>query len=108
MDCACTCLYCQRHCDKLSSRLEATLDFPNLLWAVSQFGNRYQLAAAIGCSESCLSRRLVGRVSFNAEEREVIAKTLGYPTEWLFQEPQPPARVQDPTTATPGLVGARA
>jgi hypothetical protein len=70
------------------------LSFPNLLWAVSQFGNRYRLAAAVGCSESWLSRRLVGRVSFTPEEREVLAKTLGYPTAWLFQEPQPPARIQ--------------
>ena len=74
--------------------MEAILNFPNLLWAVSQFGNRYQLAAAIGCSESWLSRRLIGRVSFSSEEREVIAQTLGYPADWLFQEPHPPARTQ--------------
>ena len=68
------------------------MNFPNLLWAISQFGNRYKLAATMGCSESWLSRRLVGRVSFSSKEREVLAKTLGYPAEWLFQEPQPPAR----------------
>jgi hypothetical protein len=75
------------------------LNFPNLLWAVSQFGNRYKLAAAMGCSESWLSRRLVGRTPFSSEEREVIAKTLGYPAKWLFQEPQPPAREFAPALA---------
>jgi hypothetical protein len=72
------------------------LKFPNLLWAISQFGNRYKFAAVIGHSESWLSRRLVGRTTFNPEEREVIAKTLGYPAAWLFQEPQPPVRVFEP------------
>jgi hypothetical protein len=66
--------------------------FPNLLWGISQFGSRYQFAAAIGRSESWLSRRLVGRVAFSSEERELIARALGYSDEWLFQEPQPPAR----------------
>ena len=70
------------------------MKYPNVVWAISQFGNRYKLAAAIGCSESWLSRRLVGRVALTSEEREVIAKALGYPVEWLFQEPQPPARMQ--------------
>jgi hypothetical protein len=68
------------------------LNFPNLLWAVSKFGAQYQLAAAMGCSESWLSRRLVGRVAFHEIEREVLARTLGYSTDWLFQEPNPPAR----------------
>jgi hypothetical protein len=78
------------------------LKYPNLLWAISQFGNRYKFAAAIQCSESWLSRRLVGRVSFNSEERELIARTIGYPAEWLFQEPQPPARVFAPDLAHAG------
>jgi hypothetical protein len=50
-------------------------------------------------SESWLSRRLVGRTQFSSEEREVIAKALGYPAAWLFQEPQPPARVFAPDMA---------
>ena len=72
------------------------MNFPNLLWAISQFGNRYELAAVIGCSESWASCRLVGRVAFNSKEREVVAKALGYPADWLFQEPQPPARATAP------------
>jgi hypothetical protein len=75
------------------------VNFPNLLWAVSKFGNQYQLAAAMGCGESWLSRRLVGRVAFSQPEREVLARTLGYPAEWLFQEPQPPARIVAPELA---------
>lgn len=74
------------------------MNFPNLLWAVSQFGNQYKLAATIGCSESWLSRRLVGRVAFNSEDREIIAKALGFPVDWLFQKPQPPT-----SATTPGL-----
>lgn len=72
------------------------MNFPNLLWAVWRFGTQYQLAAAMGCSESWLSRRLVGRVAFNSEEREVIGKALGFPVDWLFQEPQPPSRAITP------------
>jgi transcriptional regulator with XRE-family HTH domain len=66
------------------------LNFPNLLWAVSRFGTQYQLAAAIGCSESWLSRRLVGRVAISDSEREAIARTLGYSADWLFRDPEPP------------------
>jgi DNA-binding transcriptional regulator YdaS (Cro superfamily) len=69
------------------------LKYPNALWAISQFGNRYKFAAMIGHSESWLSRRLLGRVVFSPSEREMIANALGYPVEWVFQEPQPPARV---------------
>jgi hypothetical protein len=79
------------------------LKFPNLLWAISQVGNRYKFAAAIGHSESWLSRRLVGRVEFTPQERQTFAQSLGYPAEWLFQEPQPPVRV-----VAPGLVHASA
>jgi len=53
----------------------------------------------MGCSESWLSRRLVGRTPFSSEEREAIAQVLGYPAEWLFQEPQPPARMVAPALA---------
>jgi hypothetical protein len=69
------------------------LKYPTLLWAISQFGDRYKFAGMIGRSESWLSRRLVGRVPFSTTEQETIAQSLGYPAEWLFQEPQPPARV---------------
>lgn len=75
------------------------MNFPNLLWAVSKFGNQYHLAAAMGCSESWLSRRLLGRVPFTPDERQTIAQALGYPVEWLFQEPQPPAREFAPALA---------
>lgn len=69
------------------------MKYPNLLWAISQFGDRYKFAAMIRRSESWLSRRLKARVAFSAAERESIAESLGYPADWLFQEPQPPARV---------------
>jgi hypothetical protein len=69
------------------------LKYPNLLWAISQFGDRYKFAAMIRRSESWLSRRLKARVAFSAAERDAIAESLGYPADWLFQEPQPPARV---------------
>lgn len=68
------------------------MKYPNVLWAISQRGNRYRFAAMIGRSESWLSRRLLGRVAFEPGERAAIAKVLGYPVEWLFQEPQPPTR----------------
>jgi hypothetical protein len=74
------------------------LNFPNLLWAITQFGNRYKLAAAMGCSESWLSRRLVGRVEFHTIEREALARTLGYSAEWLFEEPRPPKRLEPTLT----------
>lgn len=66
------------------------LKFPNLNWAVAQWGPRYRLAAALGESESWLSRRLAGRFEFSDEERQRIAQTLSYPAEWLFQTPNPP------------------
>ena len=75
------------------------MQFPNLIWAVAQRGPQYKFAAALGESESWLSRRLSGRVIFSLEERQTIAQALGYPAEWLFQEPQPPACVQMPTAA---------
>lgn len=66
--------------------------FPNLIWAVGQYGPRYKLAEALGESESWLSRRLSGRIAFSLVDRAAVAQALGYPIEWLFQEPQPPAR----------------
>jgi hypothetical protein len=68
------------------------LRYPYVLWAILQIGNRYKFAAKIGHSESWLSRRLLGRVPFTPKERHTVAQALGYPPEWLFQEPQPPAR----------------
>jgi hypothetical protein len=76
-----------------------SLKYPNTLWAISQIGNRYKFAAMVGHSESWLSRRLLGRVEFSPEERQTIAQALGYPAEWLFQEPQPPARMVAPALA---------
>jgi hypothetical protein len=77
---------------------EKSLKYPNVLWAISQFGNRYKFAAMIGHSESWLSRRLLGRVQFTPDERQIVGQALGYPVEWLFQEPRPPTRA-----ITPGL-----
>jgi hypothetical protein len=66
------------------------LRFPNLNWAVAQWGPRYRFAAALGESESWLSRRLAGRFEFSDEERQRIAHQLGYPVDWLFQVLVPP------------------
>jgi transcriptional regulator with XRE-family HTH domain len=69
------------------------LKYPNLLWAITNWGAHYRLAQAIGRSEARLSRCLSGRTQFTAEERQTIAQALGYPAEWLFEEPQPPTRM---------------
>jgi transcriptional regulator with XRE-family HTH domain len=69
---------------------ELNLKFPNLNWAIAQWGPRYRFAAALGESESWLSRRLAGRFEFSDEERQRIAHKLGYPVEWLFQILVPP------------------
>jgi len=66
--------------------------YPNLAWAISQWGPRYKLAASIGRSESWLSRRLSGWVEFSAADRDRVADTLDYPSDWLFQEATPPVR----------------
>jgi hypothetical protein len=44
------------------------MKYPNALWAISQRGNRYKFAAIL----------------------QEIANVLGYPADWLFEEPQPP------------------
>ncbi len=75
-----------------ASRKELKLKYPNLNWAIAKWGPRYRFAHALGESESWLSRRLAGRFEFSDEERQRIAQTLGYPAEWLFQTPEPPAR----------------
>ena len=67
------------------------MKFPNLAWAIRERGSQFQFAAQLGESESWLSRRLTGRVEFTDEEQERVALTLGFPADWLFQTPQPPA-----------------
>lgn len=64
--------------------------YPNLVWAISEWGTRYKFAADLGESESWLSRRLNGRVELSERDRERIAGALEYPAEWLFMEPIPP------------------
>jgi transcriptional regulator with XRE-family HTH domain len=70
---------------------EMDLKFPNLNWALAQWGPQYRFAALLGESESWLSRRLAGRFEFSDGDRKRIAQTLGYPEDWLFQQPMPPA-----------------
>ena len=68
--------------------------FPHVVWAAAERGiPHYKLASMIGRSEARLSRCLAGRSDFTAEEYAAIAKALGYPAEWLFQEPTPPPRL---------------
>ena len=67
--------------------------FPNLCWACSQARRaNYEVAAEAEISESRFSRCLSGRFEFTQEEKVKIAKCLGYPTTWLFQTVEPPAR----------------
>lgn len=68
--------------------------FPNLVWAISQWGKRYEFAAALGESEAWLSRRLSGRVEFSEADRRRISGALGYRQAWLFREPRPPRTVR--------------
>jgi transcriptional regulator with XRE-family HTH domain len=76
------------------------MKFPTLEWAIAQQGSQFRFAAALGESESWLSRRLTGRVDFTQEDRERVARALGYPAEWLFQTPTPPIR-EAPTQLEP-------
>jgi transcriptional regulator with XRE-family HTH domain len=64
--------------------------YPNLVWAISQWGPRYKFAASIGESESWLSRRLGGRVEISVADRDRITGALSYPSDWLFEIPSPP------------------
>jgi hypothetical protein len=68
------------------------MKYLNLAWAIRQRGSQFRFALQLGESESWLSRRLTGRVDFTIEERDRVARALGYPTTWLFQAPEPPAR----------------
>jgi hypothetical protein len=68
------------------------MKFPNLAWAIRERGSQFQFAAQIGESESWLSRRLTGRVEFEEDDRERVARILGLPAGWLFQTPEPPGR----------------
>ena len=67
------------------------MNFPHLLWAITNWGPHYKLARAVGCSESCLSRCLYGRSTFTDEERASIAGALGQSEQWLFEQVEPPA-----------------
>jgi transcriptional regulator with XRE-family HTH domain len=64
--------------------------FPNLVWAIRERGSQFQFAAQLGESESRVSRRLTGRVELTDEERERVARILGFPAHWLFLTPEPP------------------
>jgi transcriptional regulator with XRE-family HTH domain len=66
------------------------MKYLNLAWAIRQQGSQFRFALQLGESESWLSRRLTGRVEFTIEDRERIARGLGYPANWLFQTPEPP------------------
>lgn len=79
------------------------MNFPHLLWAVTNWGPHYRLARAIGSSESRLSRCLYGRSTFTDNERAAIARTLGLSEAWLFEEVAPPIRRR-----SEGLVPAHA
>ncbi len=68
------------------------MNFPHLLWAITNWGPHYKLALAVGCSESRLSRCLYGRSTFTDEERASIARVLGLSEKWLFEEVEPPVR----------------
>jgi len=70
--------------------MENTMQYPNLVWAISEWGTRYKFAAELGECESWLSRRLGGRVEFSESDRKRIADALGYASDWLFQKPAPP------------------
>lgn len=79
------------------------MNFPHLLWAITNWGPHYKLARATGCSESRLSRCLYGRSTFTDEERASIALVLGLSEQWLFKEVELPVRA-----APPALVHAHA
>lgn len=65
--------------------------FPHVAWAAAERGMpHYKLAAMLGRSEARLSRCLSGRTEFTPGERTAIARTLGFPEAWLFEEVAPP------------------
>jgi len=70
------------------------MKYLNLAWAIRQQGSQFRFALRLGESESWLSRRLTGRVEFTPEDRNRVARALGYPADWLFQTPTPPLRNQ--------------
>lgn len=77
--------------------------YPNLLWAIANYGTQYELARAISCSESRLSRCLSARSDFAPAERSALARALGFSEAWLFQPVKPPAQ-----TAAAALIDAPA
>ena len=67
------------------------MQFPHLVWAIAQRRQRnYELASAIGVSESKFSRAMRGLLDFSPEQRQRIATILDLPENWLFQKPRPP------------------
>ena len=73
--------------------------FPNLMWALSQ-GRipHYEAAVHAGINETRFSRCLSGRSKFSPEEQERLARFVGYPRLWVFQEVIPPSH---PVNSTP-------
>jgi hypothetical protein len=47
---------------------------------------------SVNMSESKFSRCLSGRAKLSPEERKKLAKHLGFPLAWLFQQVSPPPR----------------
>jgi hypothetical protein len=65
--------------------------FPHIAWAAAERRMpHYKLAAMVVCSEARLSRCLSGRTEFTPDERTAIARALGFPESWLFEEVAPP------------------
>jgi transcriptional regulator with XRE-family HTH domain len=76
--------------------------FPNLLWAMAARRVRhFEVADAAAMSESQFSRAVNGRTDFSPNERTRIAKFLGYPERWLFEDIRPPRRKEAPHAARP-------
>lgn len=64
--------------------------FPNLAWALRYHRlQHFRFAEMLGMNEARFSRGLNGRLEFTPEERERIARALGFTEIWLFAEPVP-------------------
>jgi ribosome-binding protein aMBF1 (putative translation factor) len=75
------------------------MKYPNLIWAIEQRRlAQYELAKAIGITESRLSRCLSGRLKFSDKEQRKLSGLLRYGEDWLFAEITPPSR------ATSGVI----
>jgi hypothetical protein len=84
--------------------VRSKVNYLNLAWAIRQKGSQFRFAASLGESESWLSRRLTGRVEFSCEDRDRIARSLGYPAAWLFQAPAPPVSTKNAEPIHAGAV----